>query len=179
MTTVAIQGIRGSYSEEAAFTLLGQADLLECYDFAETFASLEAGRAEFAVVPVENKIVGDIGAAVSILRAGQFRILDKAALKVDHVLAGTPDAGLDQIETVRSHVEALKQCRRYLGARTGWTQVIATDTASGIRRVGMEGRAVNAAIGSRRAAEMYGAKVLAEDIADDLDNWTRFCLVSL
>ena len=178
MSKVAIQGIQGSYSEEAVRTLMGGAELLECSNFAETFNSLETGRAEYAVVPVENKIVGDITGTVSILREDRFRILDRAVLKVRHVLAGTPDSKLRQIESVRSHVEALKQCRRYLAANPKWTQVIGADTAGSVRRVVEEGNSSNAAISSRRAAQMYGAKVLAEDIADDPDNWTTFCLLT-
>ena len=178
MSKVAIQGIQGSYSEEAVHILMSGAELLECCDFAETFDSLETGRAEYAVVPVENKIVGDISGTVNTLREDRFRILDRAVLKVRHVLAGVPDSKLGQIESVRSHVEALKQCRRYLAAKPRWVQVIGTDTAGSVRRVVREGNSSNAAIGSRRAAEMYGAKVLADDIADDPDNWTTFCLLT-
>ena len=178
MSKVAIQGIQGSYSEEAVLTMMGGAELLECSDFDETFDSLVTGRAQYAVVPVENKIVGGISGTVSVMREERFRILDRAVLKVRHVLAGTTGSIVDEIESVRSHVEALKQCRRYLSVNTKWTQVIGADTAGSIRRVVEEGNSANAAIGSKRAAEMYGAKVLAEDIADDLDNWTTFCLLS-
>jgi prephenate dehydratase len=178
MSKVAIQGIQGSYSEEAALTLLGAPELLECRDFTETFDSLEAGRAEYAVVPVENKIVGDIACTISFLRGDRFRILDRAVLQVRHVLAGTADSKLDEIELVSSHVEALKQCRNYLAANPKWTQIIGGDTAGSVRLIVDDGNATNAAIASRRATEMYGAKVLAEDIADDLDNWTTFCLLS-
>ncbi len=177
MTTVAIQGIRGSYSEEAAMTLIAGAELLECEDFAETFSSLEAGRAVYAVVPVKNKIVGDIEGTARFLREKHFPIIDQLSLKVSHVLAGPLHAKLETIETVRSHVEALKQCRRYLGLKPDWTQIVGSDTASSVRWVTEQGNAANASIGSRRAVEMYGAKVLAEDIADDSENWTLFYLV--
>lgn len=178
MTKVAIQGTHGSYSEEAAMKLISGAKLLECEDFAETFKALDAGRVDYVVVPVANKIVGDIEGTAGYLRSGGFRELERASIPVRHVLAGAPGADLGRVEIVTSHVEALRQCRRYLKARPGWTQNIGTDTASSVRRIVEEGNIAAAAIGSRRAVEAYGAKILAEDISDDPDNWTTFCLLT-
>lgn len=178
MSVVAIQGVRGSYSEEATHRLMGlESEIVECVDFASTFDAVAKARAEYAVVPVENKIVGEIEGAMSILRNGGFTVHERLPLQVMHVLAGTADADLTSIKTVRSHVEALKQCRRYLSANPQWTQVIGADTASSVRRIVEENIAEHAAIGSRRAAEIYGAKIIAENIADDHDNWTTFCLI--
>ena len=177
MYIVAIQGLRGSYSEEAALILAGDGSILECGDFAITFEAVRSGRAECAVVPVENKIVGEIAGTRSILRSGGFRERERVQLKVRHVLAGTADATLGTVRRVKSHIEALKQCQRFLADRPEWTQIIGADTASSVRQIIEAGDPTAAAIGSRRAAEMYGAKVLAEDIADDPDNWTTFCLI--
>jgi prephenate dehydratase len=178
MSLAAIQGVKGSYSEEATYRILSaDTAIIECVDFEETFRAAVSRKAEFAVVPVKNKIVGEIEATMSLIRKHSLRILDELPLKVCHVLAGTADASLDDLRTVRSHVEALKQCRRFLSGRPNLAQVIGADTASSIRRTVEEGNAHNAAIGSRRAAEMYGAKVLAEDIADDIENWTTFYLL--
>src|SRR5688572_22855491 len=177
MSVVAIQGIRGSYSEEAVIDIVGDASILECEDFAATFDAVRSERAEYAVVPVENKIVGEIAGAVSILRSGGLGEFDRQPLKVRHVVAGTLDATLGTIRIVRSHIEALKQCRRYLAANSVWRQIVGADTASSVRQIVEAGDPASAAIGSRRAVEMYGAKILAENVADDSDNWTTFCLV--
>ena len=178
MTRVAIQGVKGSYSEEAVRQLLGdEASILECLDFDETFAALRSGDADSAVVPVMNKIVGEIRRPVELLGAGSFRVLDKLPLRVQHVLAGTTDANFDDLVSVRSHVEALKQCGRFLATHPNLTQVIGADTASSIKRIVEESNPTHAAIGSRRAAELYGAKILREDIADDIDNWTTFYVI--
>ena len=178
MSKIAIQGIRGSYSEEAALSLVFGAELLECSNFAEMFETLENERAMYAVVPVENKIVGGIEGTLQFLRGERFRILEKTTLPVRHVLAGTPESSLDNIKTVTSHIEALKQCQRYLGTRRGCKQFIGDDTARSIREIVLNGNPNDAAVGSERAAEMYGAKVLAMDIANDPNNWTTFYLVS-
>ena len=178
MSVVAIQGVRGSYSEEAALGLMGEdVELVECVDFAETFNAVANARAEYAVVPVENKIVGEIEDVTNLLRPGNYRVLENLRLKVMHVLAGTRDSEVESIRTVRSHIEALKQCRRFLASNSHIEQVIGADTASSLRRIVEDNVADAAAIGGRRAAEIYGAKIIAENIADDDDNWTTFCLI--
>ena len=178
MSLVAIQGVRGSYSEEATHKILGaDAEILECVDFEATFLAIELGKARWAVVPVENKIVGEIETPQRLLKRSGLRILERLPLEVRHVLVGTEDSKFENLVTVRSHVEALKQCRRFLSANKHLTQVIGADTASSIRRIVDEAVSTNAAIGSRRAAELYGAKILRENIADDLENWTTFYLI--
>ncbi len=178
MSGVAIQGIKGSYSEEAAFKLLGsEAEIVEFLDFDSTFASVESKKTDFAVVPVRNKIVGEIGPVAAVLNKSAFRVLGEIDIEVKHVLAGTLDATMEEVRTVRSHVEALKQCARFIAENARFQQVIGADTASSIRRVVAENINANSAIGSRRAAEIYGAKILREDIADDPENWTTFYLI--
>lgn len=178
MSLIAIQGIKGSYSEEAVLKMFGNAaQILECTDFAETFQTLQNGSANYAVVPLKNKIVGEIEVAVNFLKQTSLRILDELPLEVRHVLVGTQNAKFENLKTVRSHVEALKQCRNFLSLNAQLTQIIGADTASSVRRIIEENVAENAAIGSRRAAEIYGAKILKENIADDLENWTTFYLI--
>jgi prephenate dehydratase len=178
MTRVAIQGVSGSYSEEAVRRLFGNdASLVECEDFDRTFSALRLGDVDGAVVPVENKIVGTIRRPVELLNEGAYRVLEKLDLRVQHVLAGTPDSLFDTLVSVRSHIEALKQCKRFLAAHPNLSQIVGADTASSVRRIVSEGDPTNAAIGSRRAAELYGAKILRENIADDIDNWTTFYLI--
>jgi prephenate dehydratase len=179
MSSVAIQGIKGSYSEEAARRLLGSdAAILECDVFDAAFAAVESKKTNFAVVPVRNKIVGEIESVSGLLNKSMLRVLDEIDIEVKHVLAGTRDAAMEEITTVRSHVEALKQCSRFIAENDRLQQVIGADTASSIRRVVSQNINTNSAIGSSRAAEMYRAKILREDIADDPENWTTFYLIA-
>ena len=178
MSVVAIQGVKGSYSEEATQKILGgDAEILECSDFEAAFSAVEHGIAAWAVIPVENKIVGEIEIPQRLLKQSSLRILERLPLEVRHILAGTPDAEFENLTSVRSHVEALKQCQRFLSSHKNITQIIGADTASSVRRIVDENILVNAAIGSRRAAELYGAKILRENIADDIENWTTFYLI--
>ena len=178
MSIVAIQGVRGSYSEEATIKLLGvSAEILECCKFEDAFQSLIQNRAEYAVIPFKNKIVGAIETPHELLKRTNLKILDELPLEVRHVLVGTKNAEFENLKTVRSHVEALKQCRNFLSSNSNLQQVIGADTAASIRRIGEENNSQNAAIGSKRAAEIYGAKILRENISDDLENWTTFYLL--
>jgi chorismate mutase/prephenate dehydratase len=178
MIRVAIQGVRGSYSEEAATQLFGaDAAIVECRDFESTFAAVRSGEAEHAVIPVENKIIGPIAKTMKLLRVNRNNVIEKLPLRVRHVLAGVPGATFEEVKSVRSHIEALKQCRRFFAKNPNIRQVVGADTASSIRNVIRDGDAANAAICSRRAAELYGADIILETIADDVDNWTVFYVI--
>ena len=175
---VAIQGVKGSYSEEAARKFFGEkANIVECANFEDTFRSVVSRQTHYAVVPLKNKIVGEITSATEILNRTNLKISDELALEVRHVLVGTRDAEFENLKTVRSHVEALKQCRQFFSVNQNLIQIIGADTAASIRRIARENVSENGAIGSRRAAEIYGAKILRENIADDSDNWTTFYLL--
>lgn len=175
---VAIQGVKGSYSEEAAQKFFGaKAEIVECPNFEETFQTVVSKRAKFAVVPLKNKIVGEIASATEFFKRTNLKISDELALEVRHVLCGTLNAEFENLKTVRSHIEALKQCRKFLSENDQLKQIIGADTATSIRRIVEENIEENAAIGSRRAAGIYGARILLENIADDVDNWTTFYLL--
>lgn len=177
MSVIAIQGVRGSYSEEAVGRMFGDTvELLECADFAEMFAAVESEKAERAVVPLRNKIIGEVESAVREFQKTNLKILDQLMLEVRHVLIGTPDAEFENIEIIRSHEEALKQCRNFL-AQKDWRIETGRDTASSVRRVIADGDPRKAAIASRRAWEIYGGKILKESISDDPENITYFYLV--
>lgn len=175
---VAIQGVKGSYSEEAARRFFGaKAVIVECLNFEETFRAVVSRQTKYAVVPLKNKIIGEIKSATEILNRTNLKISDELPLEVRHVLCGTMTAEFENLKTVRSHIEALKQCGKFLSKNNQLQQIIGADTASSIRRIVEENISENASIGSRRAAEIYGAKILKENIADDADNWTTFYLL--
>lgn len=177
MMSVAIQGIRGSYSEEAALRLLGASiDLIECRNFAEVLHRAET-TVTLGVIPVQNSIVGKIDATDNLLSSSRLRVQDEIALKIEHVLASSSGSRLADIGVVRSHGEALKQCRKFLDANPQMRAEAGADTASCIRETVTDGTGLIAAIGSRRAAELYGAIVLREGVADSTDNHTTFYLI--
>ncbi|HEX8247278.1 MAG TPA: prephenate dehydratase domain-containing protein [Pyrinomonadaceae bacterium] len=178
MKKVAIQGIEGSYSEEAAKKIVGAgAEILCCRDFEQTFDTVLAGRAFYSVVPLKNKILGSIEKPLELLNKSNLRVLDEMPLEIRHVLVGTPNADFENAQTIESHVEALKQCKKFLSENPQIRQIVGDDTASSVKRTVAEKDAARVAIGSRRAAEIYGGKILRENIADDAENVTWFYLL--
>jgi prephenate dehydratase len=178
MTNVAIQGIKGSYSESAARQLVSDCELVPCPTFETAVAAVETGAAEWAVLPLRNRIIGDISAVHRSLNGSSLRKLEEQTLKVEHVLAGVPGASVRGLTEVVSHPEALRQCRRFLGENPQLSVLVGHDTASSLRDVMSAGVAHRAAIASERAAAIYHAAILLEQVADDVDNWTVFGLYS-
>lgn len=178
MKKVAIQGIEGSYSEAAAREIVGAgAEILCCRNFEQTFDTLLAGRAFYAVVPLKNKILGFIEKPLELLNKSSVRVLGELPLEIRHVLIGTPEADFKDVETIESHVEALRQCQNFLSENPRIRQIKGDDTASSVKKIVAAKNSKRAAIGSRRAAEIYGGKILKENIADDAENVTWFYLL--
>ena len=180
MTTVAIQGIRGSYSEEAAAAHFGiDAEIIECRSFADAVDAVISRRSEFAVIPVRNSIVGEVLSTAGMIDREGLKCVGEVDLQVAHVLAGNAKASVETISAVRSHAEALRQCTRFFSAYPHLSQIPGTDTASSVRMVIKEAMTREAAICSRRAAEIYGAKVIKYDVADRRDNRTTFAILTI
>jgi len=178
MKRVSIQGIRGSYSEEAAGILVdGGIRIIECPTFEDTFSVVSRGDADFAVVPLRNKIVGEIHSATSALRKSGLRTAESVELQVRHVLAGIAGSKFELITHVFSHPEAIRQCGEFFLNHPGLQAMDSIDTASALRDVIEWNDLEKAAIASERAVAMYGGKILRRNIADDDKNLTAFYLV--
>lgn len=179
MITASIAGIAGSYSEEAANQFLGpRAVLHECSSFDDVFQMLANGQSRTAILPVFNRIIGRIESVERLLCMCEYTILAKVRLRIGHVLAGVRNAVPSQIREVRSHSAALDQCRRFIEAMNVVDIVSEGDTARAIKQVVEDNDPSVAAICSFRAANLYGAKLLERNIADQNDNWTEFWMIS-
>lgn len=178
MKTVAIQGINGSYSEQAARQMLGSCiDIVECSSFDEAIEAVTRDGSDMAVLPIENRIVGRIERSATLAEKSGLPVLDECKLKIEHCLIAAPSAGFETLVSVSSHPQALRQCGKFFGDNPQLSQVIGGDTASCVKAVVQCQNDSVAAIGSLRAAEIYGGKVIRENIADDMGNWTRFVLI--
>lgn len=179
VSKAAIQGERGSFSHEAAQTLLGaDIEVLACATFDAAFAAVVSGAAPRAVVPIENSLAGTIHENYDRLAASGLRIVAETQLRIRHCLVARQGASLATVRSVASHPVALAQCRGFFAERPHLEAVTAYDTAGSVKDVLQEGGVTRAAIASRLAAETYGADVLLEGIEDDPENYTRFLLVS-
>ncbi len=171
---VAFQGERGAFSEDAAASYFGDATTLPCPDFDSVFRAVNEGVADRAVVPVENSLEGSVTAVNDLLLENDLIITGEVFVKVVHCLIGQPGASLADVRRVYSHPQALGQCRHFLSKHPKWEKVPSFDTAGSVRMVRDRGLGEEAAIASRRAADVYGMNVLLEGIQDGDDNRTRF-----
>ncbi|HVA64596.1 MAG TPA: prephenate dehydratase domain-containing protein [Terriglobales bacterium] len=174
---IAIQGIAGCFSEEAARTLHPRARMVACPDFAGIFAALEQGRAERGLLPVENSIAGPILESQALLAQHRVRVVADLRHRIELCLLLLPGAHRAGVRRVLSHPVALRQCGRFLEP-TGWQIEAFFDTAASAREILRRGQADLAAIAGARAAAVYGAQVAKRAIADRRQNLTRFLLIA-
>lgn len=176
---VAFQGERGSFSESAALGLLGEdCQTLACANFDVLYKAIDEGRADYILSPLENSLVGSVHRCYDLLLHSSLHIVGEIILPISHFLIAPLNATLETIETVESHPVALAQCERFFAAHAHLKGVAADDTAGSVRQVVESNDPTRAAIGSRRAAEIYGGKILREHIEDHAENYTRFVLLS-
>lgn len=176
---VAFQGEQGSFSESAALGILGEScEAVPCQTFDELYRAIDEGRADLILSPLENSLVGSVHRCYDLLLHSNLHIVAEIILPISHFLVAAPEASFETIRTVESHPVALAQCERFFAAHPDLKRVAADDTAGSVRRVVESGDATRAAIGGRRAAEIYNGKILREHIEDHAENYTRFVLLS-
>jgi prephenate dehydratase len=177
---VAYLGPPGTFSEEAVARcdLAGPEAPVPCASFADAYDALSDGRADAALLPVENSLEGAVGTVLDLLvhRPGPL-IRREVLLPVRQHLLARPGTRLAEVSRVLSHPQPFGQCAAFLRARLpGATQEATHSTADAARQVG-EGAPGAAAIGSRAAAGRFGLEIIAESIQDAEENTTRFVLL--
>jgi len=176
---VAFQGEPGAYSEAAALEHFGaNVETVPHESFEALFSAVESGACERGLAPIENSVAGSIHRNYDLLLQHSLHIVGEHHLRVRHCLIGLPSATLAGVRKVISHPQALAQCERYLRSLPDVRTEVAYDTAGSVKLVKAIGDWQMAAIASRRAAEAYGMKVLAEGIEDDPANYTRFLVIA-
>jgi prephenate dehydratase len=132
-----------------------------------------------AVVPIENAVYGSVRVNYDHLRTHAVTIVGELQLRIHHCLMAPEGASIDRIEVVRSHQQALGQCRDWLRQNVPSATPEATpDTAGAARAVAAADDPTVAAVASRRAAERYGLTILADGLQDDAQNFTRFLVLA-
>jgi len=177
--SVAFQGERGAFSEDAAISFFGSdLKVKPCVSFYEVFESVTNGDTEYGIVPAENSQAGSINQTYDLLLDFDLQIIGEAYLRVVHCLMADPSVELSEIKTVYSHPQALAQCQEYLRRHPDWEVVSTYDTAGSAKMVAEKGLKDSAAIANERAAAIYGLKILQEGIESHHQNYTRFFILS-
>jgi len=175
---VAFLGPRGSFSEEAAARafLKEGGELQPMPSIGDVFRAVELGDADYGVVPVENSLEGGVGETLDQLVETPLRICGEVKVKASLCLIARPGTSLQEVELVLSHPHALNQCRAFLSKALRHARVeVRSSTAEAVREAVLLERA--AALGSRAAAILYGGEVLASDVQDSKESFTRFLVL--
>ncbi len=174
--TVAYLGPEGTFTQAAALKHFGHSVKLRPLSaIDEIFREVEAGGADFGVVPVENSSEGAINHTLDMFIRSPLKICGDVELRIHHQLLGQGD-GLEGIGSVRAHQQALAQCREWLDANLpGVPRVAVSSNAEAARQAAQDPQL--AAIASDVAAETYALNILAANIEDDPSNTTRFLVV--
>jgi prephenate dehydratase len=174
---IAFQGEPGANSHIAAQEVHPDWEALPCPTFEDAFAAVNDGAARLGMIPIENSIAGRVADIHHLLPTSGLHIIGEHFLPIHFQLLGLPGAELGTIKSVHSHVHALGQCRKII-RRLGLKAVVAGDTAGSAREVAEAGDPTRASLAPRLAADLYGLKILAEDVEDEAHNTTRFIILS-
>lgn len=174
---ITFQGELGAYSHMAARAKFPDMEVMPCASFEDALAAVKRGRARLAMIPIENSTAGRVADIHILLPGSGLFIIGEHFEPIRHCLLATKDANLETIERVTSHVQALGQCRRTL-IDMGVTREAFADTAGSARHVAELNDNSLAGIASSLAAEVYGLKIIQENLQDEGDNTTRFVVLA-
>ncbi|MGB4102299.1 MAG: prephenate dehydratase [Alphaproteobacteria bacterium] len=174
---IAFGGSQGAYSDLACRAVFPDDVTLPCLGFEEAFAAVRESRADRAMIPVENAIAGRVADVHHLLPQAGLHIVGEHYQPVTHHLLALPGVRLEDIKTVKSHVQALTQCHIFI-RKHKLTPVAYNDTAGAAAEIKATQNRALGAIASELAGKIYGLDSLATDIADQKGNTTRFLILA-
>ena len=180
MKRVAIQGFNGSYHDIATreFFKDEEIELICCETFNEVFSTIAADSNVVALVAIENTIAGSLLHNYELLRDSGTIIVGEQKLRIAHCICCLPDESWEDLHEVHSHPVALAQCEAFLQRHPELKAVQAEDTALSAKEIMDKQLRGHAAICSTHAAQMYGMRILQENIETNKHNFTRFLVVA-
>ncbi|CAG1009758.1 MAG: prephenate dehydratase [Rhizobiaceae bacterium] len=174
---ISFQGEPGANSDTACRNMFPSMEPLPCPTFEDAFNAVETGKADLAMIPIENTIAGRVADIHHLLPESKLHIIGEYFLPIHFHLMVLPGVKREEIRTVHSHIHALGQCRKYI-RRNGWKPMVAGDTAGAAKLVSAEKVRSMAALAPKLAAELYGLDILEENVEDTDTNVTRFVVLT-
>lgn len=172
------QGVEGAYSHAAAIQYFGEdAEIYHVARFEDAMKEVQLGKADYAVMPIENSSAGAVIDMYDLLTRYDNYIVAETFLPVNHALLGVPGTKLTDVKTVFSHPQALMQCSNFLN-NNGLKQISVENTAVAAKRVIEEGDSTQAAVASEIAGKLYGLDILKTSIQNNQGNTTRFVILA-
>ena len=176
---VAIQGIRASFHEEAAFKYFGEnIQTIECNSFKQTFDALENNEADYVVMAIENSIAGSILPNYSLLLNYNFPVIGEIYLPIQLHLMALPGVAFENVKYVTSHPIAIRQCIDFFDEYPHLQIVESSDTAACAKRIHDEKLTDTVAIANSLAAKLYELDILERRIESNKKNFTRFLILT-
>lgn len=176
---IAIQGISGSFHEEAAVVFFKNEDVnfIYCDTFSQVFNSLKDENT-LGVIAIENSLAGSILPNYGAIQSNQLNIIGETYSRIEQNLMVLPKSNFDNIKEIWSHPMALRQCQPFLDKHPQIKSVEKEDTAKSAKIIKEKNLEHVAAIASKTAAKMYDLNILQESIESNKMNFTRFLLLS-
>ncbi len=174
---ISFQGIMGAYSHQAIVENFPEAEAVPCRSFEGAFEAVQSGRADLAMIPIENSTYGRVADVHHLLPEAGLHIIGEAFLRIRISWLARGDQEASQIKRAISHPVLLGQCRKFLLEHDlEWESF--GDTASAAKFVADSDDPKVSALSSAFAGEVYGLKALAKDVEDHDTNTTRFVIFS-
>ncbi len=180
MKRIAIQGIAGSFHEDAAQRYFDEEiEVVECKSFTKVCELIDSDQVAYAVMAIENSIAGSILNNYQLIRDYHLKIIGEIYIHIEMFLVANEGVTKEDITDIYSHPVALKQCVEYLEENFPLAELHEfSDTAASARFVATEKPVGAAAIGNLRSAQMYGLQILNSGIETNRKNYTRFLILS-
>ena len=176
INTISFQGIEGANSHLACKKLFSKAKVIQCETFEEVFDSVKTNKSNIGLIPVENSVAGRVAEIHSLMHKTPLKIVGEYFMKIELYLLGVKKIKINKIKSVRSHIHALAQCRKFI-KKNKLKMIVTPDTALAAKEVNEKNNPTESAIAPKLAAKIYNLKILKENIEDSFQNITRFILL--
>ncbi len=173
---IALQGEQGCFSHLASLEIFPNAEIKFCSTFEETFQLAKENPKYKIVIPIENSLAGRVADIHYLIPKYKLQVHAEHFHKINHNLLGIKGSKIKDIETVRSHSQAIGQCQKII-SDNNLKPIISADTAGSARFIFEKKDKSEAAIASALAAKIYNLEILKSNIEDESGNVTRFFIM--
>ncbi len=178
MSKIAIQGIEGSFHDQAARAYFDDPlSIIPCERFENVIDAVTSGRADGALMAIENSIAGTILSNYALIRDSGLYVTGEIMMRISHHVMARERIPLCDIREIRSHPMALQQCEEFLRQYSHASRVETWDTAAAARDLRREENRSVAVVAPQQAAAAYGLAILASGVESNKRNFTRFLVL--
>ncbi|EEY34783.1 prephenate dehydratase [Pseudoleptotrichia goodfellowii F0264] len=181
-------GVPGAYAYEVMINLMKNNEIsngkttdeniLNFNSHKELIEAVEAGKADFGILPIENSIAGEVTDSIDLINKRNIHIVGEVRHKIEHNLLGIKGSKIEDIKRIYSHEQALMQCSDFLEKHSYWKKEKVANTALAAKYIKDTESKENGCIANMRAKEMYDLELLEKNINNEKENYTRFFIIS-